>query len=180
MAKRKLTQVILTGSILLLGFSLTGCTDTDDDTTNQSNPELTECYTTCDDWGGNDVDICKKNCDASFDSNSVWNQDEGSDETDVDNENSISSWEDMPSEVPEFTSGDFVSGETGLGSWIVDYKNVNDDALESYDTILEDAGWQSGIIKVSGMITGSTDGYSITVNIDEYQDTAQIIVRKAN
>ncbi len=170
---------VLIGSAVL--FS--ACTK-NNDVTSDSNKDvsqvkdtaLAECYQQCDEWGG-EVDKCKQNCDASNDPDSVWNQ---TDEDIVaDNDSSIS-WSDMPSVVPEFEHGEFVSGEEGMGSWIVEFNQVSDDAFASYSQDLKDVGWKVSGIEMTGMITGSIDGYTISVTIDKEEKMAQIIVRKDN
>lgn len=170
---------VLIGSAVL--FS--ACTKNNDGT-NSSNKNvsqvkdtaLVECYQQCDEWGG-EVDMCKENCDAANNPDSVWNQ--TNEEIVADNDASIK-WSDVPSVVPEFNYGNFLSGEEGLGSWIVEFDGVAEDAFNSYSQDLKDAGWKVSGIEMTGMITGSIDGYTISATIDKEGEMAQIIVRKDN
>lgn len=100
-------------------------------------------------------------------------------EANVEETNTIAMWmEDIPEEVPEFTYGDVIQGEKGMGSWIVDFENVPADALEKYNQDLKNAGWSASYIAMTHTITGNSDSgkYSIIVNMDPDGKVAQIIV----
>ena len=152
------------------------------DTQNESSGNLTAehraCYDQCEEWGG-EVAMCKENCDASFSEDSVWNDEE--EDVVADNDSSFDSWEEMPLAVPNFSYGDFVSGEKGMNSWIVDFENVTDsNAMGNYVSDLEDYDWTVSYMSVSNMITGSKEGYTISISLDPDYNTLQIIVRESN
>jgi len=141
------------------------------------------CYNQCEEWGGGDenVAMCKENCDASFDESSVWNDDEEQYNEDI----TKAEWpSDMPEVVPSFSYGKISGAETGMGSWIVDFEDVTDDALSNYTQDLKDAGWNASAIELTGMITGSYDNgneaedYTVNVNMDREMKVAQIMIRK--
>jgi hypothetical protein len=177
-------SILLVLPILLASAILFSACTKDNNEANNNNTDvsqvkdtaLAECYDQCEQWGG-EVDKCKQNCDASNDPDSVWNQ---TDEDIVADNDSSMSWADMPIVVPEFEHGEFVSGEEGMGSWIVEFDQVSEDAFSSYSQDLKDAGWKVSGIEMTGMITGSIEGYTISVNIDKEGEMAQIIVRKDN
>lgn len=175
--------IIIVGAFLVM--SLTGGDDdnnSNSDTQNESTGNLTAehqaCYDQCEEWGG-DVSMCKENCNASFNKDSVWNDD--NDDVVADNDATFDSWEQMPLAVPEFMYGDFVTGEEGMGSWIVDYENVTDpNAMENYVSDLEAYDWSVSYTEVANMLTGSKEGYTISASLDPDYGTLQIIVRKSN
>lgn len=174
-------KVVLGSVILVTSFFLSGCTNKTEGGDISEDFNQNSCYEECVRFGGGEenVEMCKKNCDASFDEDSVWNDDE----TDVvaDNDASFDSWEEMPLAVPEFMYGDFVTGEAGMGSWIVDYENINDpQAMEKYVDDLEIYDWSVSYMETSHMLTGSKEGYTISASFDPEYGTLQIIVRKAN
>ncbi len=139
-----------------------------------------ECYAQCEEWGGGseNVAMCKKNCDASNDKDSVWNQ---SDDKYNSNDSTAGSWpSDMPSEVPEFKYGSAQENVSGMGSWIVDFDEVDEDALEKYEADLEDAGWSASVMSVTNTLNGKFEGkYTISVSHDKEYKQVQIMVRKA-
>ena len=189
-------RIITLGLAFALVTVLTGCGTK---TNNQAGPggqlkkpdsnadsEKNACYQQCEEWGGGaeNVSMCKKNCDASSDPNSVWNEDENkyNEEDNAGNGTAEFNWQDeMPAEVPEFTYGNFTGKAIGMGSWIIDFDNVSADALEKYKVDLEGAGWTATIVPMANMMTGKyTSTYSISVNHDKESSTLQIIVRKLN
>ena len=108
-------------AVILLTVSLTACSNGTSSVSTEDDFDKNSCYSECERFGGGEenVKMCKENCDASNDKDSVWNEDQ-----DKYNEDTTSTeWpSDMPKVVPEFTYGDIVSSEAGMGSWIVDLK----------------------------------------------------------
>ena len=172
MIKEKTKKALLLGAIAVSALSLSACTEKTDEDNNDN-----ECYAQCEEWGG-EVDVCKENCDASEDADSVWNEsDEDVAET---NDTTFDSWEGMPLAVPEFMGGDFVTGVKGMGSWIVDYENVTEeDTMTDYVSDLEAYDWTASYMDVTNMITGSKEGYTISTSYDADYGTMQIIVRES-
>ncbi|MBN2087270.1 hypothetical protein JW758_02900 [Candidatus Peregrinibacteria bacterium] len=140
--------------------------------------ETKECYSQCEEWGGGaeNVSMCKKNCDASNDENSVWNDDEDKYNT----EETVGSWpNDMPTEIPKFTLGKMTGNESGMGSWFADFENTPDSTLEDYKVALEDAGWSASIMSITNTLSGTLEGkYTIQVMRDPDYKNVQIMVRK--
>ena len=140
--------------------------------------ETKECYEQCEAWGGGteNVSMCKKNCDASNDEGSVWNDDED----EYNQEEEVGSWpSDMPAEVPEFTFGEMSGSESGMGSWIADFDNTPDSTLEDYKAVLEEAGWTASIMSVTNTLNGKLEGkYTIQVMRDPDYKNTQVMVRK--
>lgn len=183
MFKEKSRFIPLVAVVVFAALVLSACTKEGSDSKNNngadsSNFGLTECYNQCEEWGG-DVDMCKENCDASNDKDSVWNQSD--EDVAADNDSTFDSWESMPLVVPNFTTGDFVAGEEGMGSWIVDFENVTDDnAMSDYVEELEVYGWKASYMSATNMINGTKEGYTIMVNMDSDSNTVQIIVRETD
>jgi hypothetical protein len=160
---------------------LSGCGSTpginNDDSTSANTAQMS-CYEECEMYGGGSANVamCKENCDAAFASeNSVW------DKTfeDYEEESTAGSWpSDMPNEVPEFTYGDTLESNSGMGAYFVDFENVPSTALESYKSDLEDAGWRASIMKITNTLSGSTDDYTIQVMMDPDYGQVQIMVNK--
>ena len=166
--------------ILIACLSLTACTSQPKSNDSETdNFELASCYDECERFGGGNenIEMCEKNCDASFADNSVWNEDEDQYNEDL----TSAEWpSDMPGVVPMFTYGEVSGAITGMGSWIVDFENVSKTALDDYTNDLKSEDWSASKTTASGMITGAYEGennYSITVNIDTQQGVAQIIVK---
>lgn len=169
--------VIVIGAVLVINNK----SDNQNDSTN-SNPEAKACYDQCEEWGGGSesVGMCKENCDASYNQDSVWNQDD--DQYNPDDSTSNVGWpSSMPSEVPEFTYGSVTGDVSGMDSWIVDFENVQDNALEQYEADLESEGWTVSVTSSAGLLTGSYGSeYTISINHDKEYKTLQIIVRNAS
>lgn len=138
------------------------------------------CYDECERfwWGDENVEMCKKNCDASNDEDSVWNKESD----DYNNEEQSNSWSDyMPSELPEFTYWDAWESVEWMWSWIVDFQNVWEDALENYKSELEANGWTASIMSITNTLNWKLEGqYTIQVMYDPDYQTAQIMVNKVN
>lgn len=167
-----------------LVFVLSGCgstptTYTDNESTSANTAQMS-CYEECEMYGGgsSNIAICKENCDAAYVSeNSVWDKSH----EDYEAESTAGSWpSDMPSVVPEFTYGDALESNSGMGAYFVDFENVPTTALESYKSDLEAAGWTASIMKITNTLNGSIDGYTIQVMLDPDYGSLQIMVRKAN
>jgi len=173
-------EISIAALVFVACLSLTACTSKPTNSNPEANNfELTDCYDECERFGGGgeNVKMCEQNCDASFATDSVWNEDDNKYNEDL----ASTEWpNDMPDIVPMFTYGEVSGAVVGMGSWVVDFKNVSETALDDYTNDLESEDWSAGKIAVSGMIIGTYEGednYSINVNIDEYQNTAQIIVK---
>ncbi len=169
--------LILIACVVLAISTLGGAAkEIEDQVSSEMGSEEQSCYDQCDEWGG-DIAVCKENCDASSSQDSVWNDDE--EDVANDNDATFDSWEEMPLAVPEFTDGNFKSGLKGMGSWIVDYENVTDaNALQKYADELEVYDWTASYMEITNMITGSKEGYSISVSHDTDTNEVQIIVRE--
>ncbi|MBN2458446.1 hypothetical protein JXB31_04930 [Candidatus Woesearchaeota archaeon] len=87
---------------------------------------------------------------------------------------------DMPKQVPKFTYGAITGSEVGMDSWIVDFENVNPDAMDKYVSDLKSGGWTASFMEINGMMTGKhSEGFSISGNYDKEYKVFQLIVRKA-
>lgn len=77
---------------------------------------------------------------------------------------SMAEWpSDMPSSVPMFDQGTINYSSTAEGSWSVMYEEIDSSNLDTYKSLLEDAGWT--IVETSN---STNSGQSIQAENDTY------------
>ena len=178
MFKNLSKSILLAGILCSSAFVLTGCIKkTSDNDITTDNTELSSCYQQCEEWGG-EVDICKENCDASDDEDSVWNDEDDTDDQDY----TYSSWpSDMPPVVPELEDGTFVGASYGFGTWVVDFKDITETDVDKYMEELETEGWNMTFLATSGTIMGlyeGTDNHSMSGIYDSEEKELQLLIKK--